>query len=143
VPFEFLDDIAPADIAFHAAGRTLEELFCAAAEAVLNAAVDDTESVSAVVRRDLHLTAATPEMLLFRTLEELIYHKDAEQLLLHLTDVHIDETDGEVRLQAVMAGETIDPGRHELMSDLKAVTWHRFSLRRAGEGWEATVVIDV
>ena len=45
MPYEFLDDIAIADIAFTAWGPTLEETFVAAADAVVSAMVDNLDSI--------------------------------------------------------------------------------------------------
>ncbi|MBI4793908.1 MAG: archease, partial [Deltaproteobacteria bacterium] len=36
MPFEYLDDVATSDVAFQAWGETVEELFVAAADAVMN-----------------------------------------------------------------------------------------------------------
>jgi len=46
-------------------------------------------------------------------------------------------------LVATLRGERIDPDRHGLRADVKAVTLHGFSLVRRGSGWEATVVLDI
>jgi len=40
-------------------------------------------------------------------------------------------------------GEGIDPGRHELRTEVKAVTWHDLEARDTGEGWEGSVLLDI
>jgi SHS2 domain-containing protein len=52
------------------------------------------------------------------------------------------DTDGRFSLTAAAWGETIDPSRHELLVDVKAVTLHRFRVEKASRGWEATVILD-
>ncbi|MDD5233464.1 MAG: archease [Syntrophales bacterium] len=33
--------------------------------------------------------------------------------------------------------------RHHPLVDVKAVTFHRFSLKETGEGWRAFVILDI
>lgn len=40
-------------------------------------------------------------------------------------------------------GEPFDPARHEPSHEIKAVTRHLLDVRHAGDGWIATVVVDV
>ena len=40
-------------------------------------------------------------------------------------------------------GETIDPGRHRLDVEIKAVTWHGLKLQRETDGWLAEVIVDI
>lgn len=40
-------------------------------------------------------------------------------------------------------GEGIDPVRHELRTEVKAVTWHDLEVRDTGEGWEGSVLLDI
>jgi SHS2 domain-containing protein len=47
------------------------------------------------------------------------------------------------RIEAVVAGEVIDPARHQIQHHVKAVTYHRASVRQTSRGWEATVIVDV
>jgi SHS2 domain-containing protein len=82
-------------------------------------------------------------MLLFDFLQELIYFKDAEQLLLRVREVSIDEKDGEFFLKAKTAGEPLDAARHHQRADVKAVTLHDFSVEKQDEGWKARVLLDI
>ena len=47
------------------------------------------------------------------------------------------------RVQAVLTGERIDPKRHELVADVKAVTLHDLRVERSATGWDAHVTLDV
>jgi SHS2 domain-containing protein len=143
VPYAFLDDLAPADVAFRAWGRDPAEVFRAAADATANVMVEVLGSVRERERRRVNLTQDTLDMLLFDLLQQLIYYKDAEGLLLRVTRLVLAERAHCHHLEADLAGETIDPARHQLGVDVKAVTLHRFELRATPEGWEAQVVLDV
>jgi SHS2 domain-containing protein len=143
MPYEFLEDVAIADIAFTAWGQTLEETFVAAADAVVHAMLEDLATLRLQEERTLHLEDDALDLLLFNTLQELIYYKDAEQLFLRLVQVRIAETDGRYALHAEARGEQLDPTRHHLGVDVKAVTLHRFSLEPTDQGWQAFVILDV
>lgn len=142
--FKYRGDIAHADIAFDAFGKTLEELFSAAAEATIRVMIDDPSALRRVETIDFSLDQTDQEMLLFDFLNEIIFYKDARRLLLLPERLEIARKDGEgYTLQARLSGEGIDPQRHRLSTDVKAVTMLRFSVRQVAQGWQATVVLDV
>ena len=141
--YEFLEDAPTADVGFHAWGTTLDECFQAAAEATLASMVADPDSVRRSERRAAHVEHEDRELALLRFLEELIFYKDAEGLFLHPTEVRVEQRNGSWVVGAVLEGEPIDPARHELTGDVKAVTVHRLRVEPVGSGWRATVVLDV
>jgi SHS2 domain-containing protein len=142
MPYEYLDDIAISDVAFHAWSDSLEGLFTDAGDALINTMVGDLESLGAAVSRPIRVEAETIEMLLFQFLQELIFFKDAEQELLRPADMKISGKDEEYVLSCEGRGEKMDPMRHDLLIDVKAVTFHRFSVQTIPTGWETTVVLD-
>jgi SHS2 domain-containing protein len=104
------------DVAFRASGPDLDALFTAAADAT---------------------------RLMLRFLEELVFYKDARQLLRRATDVHIERGELGYTGRATLVGEPIDPAKHELDADVKAVALHGLAVRRTEAGWEAEVTLDV
>jgi SHS2 domain-containing protein len=143
MPYEFVDELTVADIAFRAWGRDVEETFVAAADAVLNAMVEDLETIQPQETRVLNVEHEALDLLLFNFLQELVYYKDAEQLLLRVQQLRIADDGQPYTLQATAAGERIDPERHHMQVDVKAVTLHRFALTQTEAGWEAAVVLDI
>jgi SHS2 domain-containing protein len=144
MPYRYLEDIALADAAFEAWGRTMEELFIAASDATLNVMVRDIESVRAQQSRQIRISESSIDMLLFQLLQELVYYKDAEQLLLRTRRIRIEQQEnGEWTGEADLEGETIDPRRHDFIVDVKAITLHRFEVRQTAGAWTAVVVVDV
>jgi SHS2 domain-containing protein len=143
MPYKFLDDIATADVAFEAWGATREELFAASASALLRTMAHDPEAVER--REEIEVTVEDGEldMLLFSFLQELVFLKDARQLLLHPEMVRIAEKDGRFRLESVLLGERIDRQRHPLVVDVKAVTLHRLRVAFEAGIWRCVVVLDV
>ncbi len=141
MPYQYLEDIAIADIAFRAEGRTLEELFTDAAIATFEVMVD-TKNVKPVTTRTIELENETVDGLLFDWLSELVYLKDAETVLFGKFDVSIKRNDA-YELKAKVVGENINREKHNLRSDVKAVTYHLFEVKKTGENWHATVVLDI
>jgi SHS2 domain-containing protein len=143
MPYEFVDELTVADIAFHAWGRDLEETFVSAADALMNAMAEDLDAIQPHDTRILRVEHEALDMLLFNFLQELVYYKDAEQLLLRVQGLRIADDRQPYALQATAVGEPIAPDRHRMRVDVKAVTLHRFSLTQTERGWEATVILDI
>jgi SHS2 domain-containing protein len=146
--FRFLEDVALADTAFEAFGDSPSELFLAAAQAVIETMVNPS-TVSARWRRAIEHQAPDIASLLFDWLSDLVYLKDAEGVVFREATAVVteDRPHGGWKLRGVLTGELIDPARHELRSDVKAVTKHLYEVRRdgdrEGERWTARVVLDV
>jgi SHS2 domain-containing protein len=143
MPYEFVDELTVADIAFRAWGQDFEEAFTAAADAVMNAMVEDLDAIQPRQTRTLSVEHEARDLLLFNFLQELIYYKDAEQLLLRVQELRLADDSQPYTLRATAVGEPIDPQRHRMRVDVKAVTLHHFSLTQTERGWEATVILDI
>jgi SHS2 domain-containing protein len=143
MPHWTVPGLTQADVAFRAEGASLEEVFRAAWEATLEVMLPDPGSLRALARKHIELANPAAEMLLFDFLQQVLFFKDSEGLLLNLVSLSIEAGSGGFRLQAEAAGEEADPARHELGTDVKAVTLHHFALQRAGTRWQATVILDV
>jgi SHS2 domain-containing protein len=143
MPFCYLEDIATADIAFEAWGDTVEELFVAAALALLNTMVADVSDVEMCEELCVHVEEGELDLLLYGFLAELVWLKDARRLLLRCPELKIAERDGVLALDAVVSGERIDPSRHKLQVDVKSITLHRLRVFREDGLWRATVVLDI
>jgi SHS2 domain-containing protein len=141
--YEFLEDIAIADIAFRAWGENLEEVFKAAGDATVNAMIDNLDAIEFKETRTFTLENDALDLLLFNFLQEFIYYKDSELLLLRAQQVQIEKKNADYHLTAVTRGETLDRERHQERVDVKAVTLHRFQLEKTDEGWMAMVILDI
>ena len=143
MPYEFVDELTVADLAFRAWGHDLEETFVAAADAVMNAMVEGLATIQPQDTRVLNVEHEALDLLLFNLLQELVYYKDAEQLLLRVQQLSIVDDRQPYTLQATAVGERIEAERHPMRVDVKAVTLHRFALTQTEAGWEATVILDI
>src|SRR4029434_6277109 len=98
MPYEFVDDMAMADIALCAWGETLEETFVAAATAVVQVMVENLDAIRPCQERRITVEHEVLDLLLFNFLQEFVYYKDAEQLMLLVEQVEIARRHGQYGL---------------------------------------------
>lgn len=143
MPYRYLEEIGTADIAFEATGRDLPELFREAADATMNVMIDNIDAIQPVETRQIALSDEKLDMLLFDFLQELIFLKDAQRLLLRMREVQIAERNENYFVKATAEGETLDAERHHQRADVKAVTLHDFSVEQIDGNWTARVLLDI
>jgi SHS2 domain-containing protein len=143
MPWEYREDGVTSDITFVARAASLADLFTDAAEATTNVMVDPLDSVKPRERREVSVRADSLDLLLRRFLDELVFRKDAEGLLLRASGVRVEQRDCGWEVHAILWGEPIAPARHLLGSDVKAVTLHGLAVGQDGAGWRAQVTLDV
>ena len=139
--FRFLEKIAIADIAFEAYGQTLEELFESSALALFEAMVK-LETVEAKETVKIELESDKIEDLLFDWLSELVYLKDAKAMLFVNFKLKIEDK-RKYSLLGQVEGEKINPAKHHLKVDVKAVTYHMLEVKREEGRWTAQVILDI
>ena len=141
--FRFLPEIATADIAFEAFGKTERQLLANAAFALEEAMVD-TKTVRRRIREILRIRDTDFPRLLFAFLEHLVFLKDAKQLLFREVKLGVERDGKSWILQGFAYGEKIDPQRHKLKIDVKAPTKHLFEVGKTKTGTlRAQVILDV
>ena len=144
MPYRFVENLTVADVAFVAHGKTLEDLFTSAGRAVTATMVKDLRTVRKRESRNFDLVFEELDLLLFNFLQEIIYFKDVDQLLLSRFQLTIRTENGRsYHLSGCGQGEKIDPDRHPLLVDVKAVTLHKFEVVKREDTWRATVVLDI
>lgn len=143
--FRFSEDVT-SDATFVAEAPTLAALFTAAADALLAVTVERPELVRPLARHEVALDDERLDWLLLRFLNELIYLRDAEGLLLRVERLALDGADAPgagLRLRATLVGEPLDLTRHTAASEVKAATAYGLRVERAPGGWAASVTLDV
>jgi len=128
-----------ADIGLRIRAGDLNGLFEEAARALFSVLVANPESVQPVQEVAFRLAESRLDDLLFDWLAELLSTCDAHHLLFGEFEVDVRE-DG---LTATARGEPIDPSRHQLDMEVKAITYHGLKLQRDGDGWLAEVIVDL
>ena len=135
--FETFDHTA--DLGLRIRALDLNGLFAEAATAVFSTIVEDLDTVRPLDRFDIELLGADREYLLFDWLRELLYRFDAEHRLFSRFDVQVRD-DG---LKGSAWGEPLDPDRHELAHEVKAITYHGLKVERTPDGWLAEIIVDI
>ena len=143
MPYKFIDGITMADIAFEASGKSLEDLLESAGQALSNTQVSDLKKIKPKIEKKIEIKSQNEERLLHDFLQELIFLKDAELLLICKYQMKIYRTERGIVLKAILKGEPIDTTRHEMLVDVKAVSWHLFKLERTKTEWKASIILDV
>ncbi|MEA1997182.1 MAG: archease [Gemmatimonadota bacterium] len=130
-----------ADLGLYIYGRDMEELFDAAAEALI-AQITEPGGIRPAEKRRIEVKAVSADELLRSWMAEILYLYNAEGWLTGAVSFeHLDKSS----LTGVLLGEELDPARHEVAGELKAVTWHRLKIERLEPCGllRATVVCDV
>jgi SHS2 domain-containing protein len=143
MPYRFIEEEATADIAFEVWSADLALLFRDAGDALIKVMIDNPDDIRLRESRDIILNNDQLDLLLYNFLEQFIYYKDSDQLLLRPTEVKLQQISGEWRLQSTTMGEEIDRIRHHLVVDVKAVTLHDFKLENIAGQWRAHVILDI
>ena len=141
--YRYIEDEATADIAFEAVGKDLPQVFENAGDALINVMIENLEAIQPRETRPVELHNSALDLLLIDYLQELIYYKDSQQLLLRAHDLEITKQDEDWHLSGLLKGERLDSRRHPLLVDVKAVTLHNFSLKQNDHGWRAHVILDI
>ncbi len=134
IPYRVLDH--DADILLEVYGASMEELFQNAAGALVSF-IADPESVTPSTVREI--AAEGNGELLVNFLNEILYLWGTERFI--PSDASV--TFGAPGLKATIRGETFDESKHIIKKELKAVTYHKFSITEEGGVFKATILIDV
>jgi SHS2 domain-containing protein len=128
-----------ADLGLRVRADDLGALFSDAAIGLFSMIVVDLGAVRPTQSVTIALQGPPSELLLFDWLNELLYIYEVRRLLLCDFDVRVN-ADG---LDATARGEPIDPARHVLDHEVKAITYHGLKLERQENGWLAEVIVDI
>ena len=121
------------------------ELFLEAANAMAQQIVDP-ETVSAEKSATIKLKKNTLEELLFNWLREILFLTQQGWVFhqFQLENHNLLEKNVNVYfLEASAVGEPVDPARHEICNEIKAITRHNFYLKTKRPWFEANILLDV
>ena len=130
-----------ADLGLRIHASNLPDLFRTAAEGLFGIIVANRDQVEPVDRAEICLSSDSVETLLIEWLNELIFHSETSHRFFSRFDVTVDP-DG-CRLRAVVHGEPIDPGRHVIDHEVKAVTRHGVQVVHEQGAWTAELILDI
>jgi SHS2 domain-containing protein len=128
-----------ADVGLRVRAADLDTLFAEAARGLFSLIVENLEDVHPVREMTFHVQGQDVEYLLFDWLNEILFTFDTEHVLLSEFQVKVSKTG----LEAEAKGETLDPARHRLDHEVKAITYHGLKVKQTDEGWLAEVIVDI
>jgi len=141
--YEYLEHTA--DVAVRLRSKDGEELFSDATRALLSIFVDAEAGspVRPIEKQALDLEAEDAEALLVDYLNQLIFLFDTRRFL--GADVRVLELSlgKPSQLKAIVEGETFDPERLSLKTEIKAATFHGIEIRKTPSGLETVIVFDL
>ncbi|GAK60485.1 hypothetical protein U27_00382 [Candidatus Vecturithrix granuli] len=128
-----------ADIGVDIYGRTRAELFQNAGYALFNSMIN-VVAITPIVVRTVKINSEDSELLLMNWLRELLYLFSIHQ------EVYAEFTIDTLRadaLEATIKGEPLDLEKHQFHTEIKAITYHQFSVTHKHGRWKARVIFDV
>ncbi len=133
----------PADVLLEIWGKNLPGLFDNALFALYDQ-LAELEGFEAERKEIMAVNAPTPAEALRSLLSEALYRFATKGFVATRAeiDVKTTPTDG-IEVTAELHGETVDRQRHTLLTEVKAVTYHKLSVEPQPDGsWRATVLFD-
>ena len=128
-----------ADIGIEGEAGTAPELFAEMARGLFSILLADGTVVEPRESDTIELSGDEVELLLLDWLDELLYRFEVHRRV--YCDFEVELSDFGVR--AVARGEQLDPLRHALQHEVKAITYHELEVRQEGGRWTARVIVDI
>ena len=135
--YEFINHTA--DLGIRVRGNSLRQLFERAAWAMFDILVE-LKGVKLKETVEIEIKGEHLEELLADWLRELLYKFNGEEYLFKKFEVEELNKQG---LKAKVKGEKLDLSRHQLKTEIKAVTYHGLEVKKKGNIWETQVIFDV
>lgn len=145
--FEILD--FSGDVGLRVFGDNLCELFVNAAVG-MSSLIADLSGIKKRKTVSVNLESQSLESLFVSWLNEFVFHFDTYGFIgqeirvvaSNVDSVHAEGTE-KYRISATASGEDFDPERHEAKLLIKAATYHKLKIERAGNRWTAEVIFDI
>lgn len=127
-----------ADVKVEIYGRDLGELFSNACFCIFDVMLDSNR-IRGQNSAPVSLESRELPELFMDWLRELLFHFSTRSFA--VAGVAVADVD-ERHINATLFGEPFDLERHGLKVELKAPTYHQFSIEKSPDGYRATVVFD-
>jgi SHS2 domain-containing protein len=135
--FTLLDHTA--DLGIQVRGSDVKNLFENAAKVLLHLMVRG-ESLKVTLPRKISVSGEDLADLMVQWLGEILYLFEGEKEV--VTFLHIDSLIPSA-LKASVNTVPFDPEIHEILSEIKAVTYHQIDVAPKRDHWEAKVIFDI
>jgi SHS2 domain-containing protein len=128
-----------ADLGIIVEGTNEKNLFIRAAQAMTDLMVQGDIS-KRTVSKDVSLQGEDFPDLMVRWLGEILYLFNGEKLLVHSIEI---KSISPTNLRSKLELTDFDPEKHEIIREIKAVTYHQIFVDRVNDEWQARVIFDI
>lgn len=142
--FEIIDHTA--DVGIKVWAEKLTDLFTEAASAVISI-MFDRDTIKGNETSSVTVEAESIEELFLQWLKELLYVMERDEMV--FSEFHIENNifssydDFKYFIQAELKGEKLNPKRHGICTEIKAVTRHNFFVKKEVNLWKTFVLFDI
>ena len=140
--FEFREHTA--DVQVRSWGPSLEEAFSQTAYSLMATITPNLKKITAKVEKKITVEAEDIEALLFDFLSEFLYIFDVDELIFNQIYVHqIKRFDDKFKLLATLKGEKFDLDKHEIGTEVKAITYSFMNIEKKHKSTIIDIVFDI
>ncbi|MHA2398010.1 MAG: archease [Promethearchaeota archaeon] len=133
-----------ADVKVSSWGRTLEEAFSSMALGLISTITPDLNKISQIIEKKIEIISEDKYALCFDFLTEFLYLFDVEELIFSEINVKsIKKVKDKYKLDAVLKGEKFDRAKHEIGTEVKAITYSFMNIIEKKNRVEITMVFDI
>lgn len=137
VTYQTIDHTA--DLGIIVKGPDVKQLFIHAAQAITDLMVEGDISDKTAIRDVLVKGEDFPDLMV-RWLGEILYLFEGENLIVNLIEV---KSISPIQLKSTLTLARFEPEHHQILREIKAVTYHQISVDKSDDGWEAKVIFDI
>ncbi|HUF43172.1 MAG TPA: archease [Verrucomicrobiae bacterium] len=127
------------EIAVRVVGNSQADLFANSAFALFDVMVE-MQAIEARERLPLEIEGSDRDDLMVNWVRELLYLYQGSGYVLR--EFHIREVKDTV-VKAEVAGEKIDPDRHEIKQEIASVAFHKSRMDKTGDQWTAHLIFEL
>ena len=127
------------ELAVRIVGNSQADLFANSGFALFDV-LSDIDKIEATERLSLEVEGSDRDDLMVNWIRELLYLYQGSGYL--LKEFKINEVK-DTLVKAEVAGEKIDPDRHEIKQEIAAVAFHKSRMQKTGNQWIAQVIFEI
>lgn len=140
--FEFKDHTA--DVRVKSWGRNLEEAFSQTALSLMATMTPNLKKISTNIEKEIEIESEDKYALCFDFLSEFLYIFDVEELVFSNISVKsIEKIENKYKLKALVKGEKFDKDKHEIGTEVKAITYSFMNIEEKKKKVEINIVFDI
>jgi SHS2 domain-containing protein len=139
--FKIIDHTA--DVGIDVSARSLKELFIEAARGWKYSVVENSPTDAKEEKR-IRLSAPTLEELMVVWLNELNFFLTTKEWVLNdVVEGKINSIDSNWELDFFISGETLDYKKHEIIIEIKSVTYHQLIIQKSENQYKTRIIFDI